>query len=154
MVGIQKNLSNKMDKLDRFAKKFADNVNITQRSRYYQFGNWVIRISDHLSQSSDFTISIITLTIHSLGMYVIHNKETNTVSIVEYEDLKTLVKSFRILAGNKLTPAKLRSTVQIAHSEQIEKLKHRIVEQRRVINDLQTKLQNRKPSTHGKVACK
>lgn len=40
-----------MDKLDRFAKRFADEVNESIRSRYYRFGDWIIRISDHIATS-------------------------------------------------------------------------------------------------------
>ncbi len=125
-----------MDKLDRFAKRFADEVRISQRSRYYKFGNWVIRISDHIATHSGFTISIITPTIHSCGMYIMHNKETGSVSAIEYEALKTLIKSFRILAGCKMTPAKLKNE----YAGEKRTLQKKISEQKRVINDLMNKI--------------
>ena len=125
-----------MDKLDRFAKRFADEMNESDRSRYYKFGDRVIRISDHIANHSGFTISIITPTTHSCGMYIIHNKEIGSVRAVEYEDMKTLIKSFRILAGNKLAPAKLRRK----ETEQTLRLQKKIKEQRRIINDLLNKV--------------
>ena len=134
------------DKLDRFAKRFADEVNESVRSRYYRFGDWVIRISDHIATSSSFTMSIITPTVHSCGMYILHNKEQNTVCAIAYEDLKTLIKSFRILSGNKLTPAKLKKGQVLFEKERIKKYQKKISEQKKVIRSLTDKLKNPKKS--------
>lgn len=129
-----------MDKLDRFAKRFADEMNESARSRYYRFGDWVIRISDHIATSSSFTMSIITPTVYSCGMYILHNKEQNTVCAIAYEDLKTLIKSFRILSGNKLSPAKLKREQVQFEQELIKKYRKKISEQKRVIHSLMDKL--------------
>ena len=129
-----------MDKLDRFTKRFADEMNESARSRYYRFGDWVIRISDHIATSSDFTMSIITPTVHSCGMYVLHNKEQNTVCAIAYEDLKTLIRSFRVLSGNKLTPAKLKREQVQFEKELIGKYQKKIREQKRTIRSLMDKL--------------
>lgn len=141
-----------MDKLDRFAKRFADEMNKSARSRYYRFGDWVIRISDHIATSSSFTMSIITPTVHSCGMYILHNKEQNTVCAIAYEDLKTLIKSFRILSGNKLSPAKLRKEqiqLERERKKQLKKYQKKISEQKRTIHDLTNKLT--KLSKNGKA---
>lgn len=135
-----------MDKLDRFAKRFADDMNKSARSRYYRFGDWVVRISDHIATSSNFTMSIITPTVHSCGMYVLHNKEQNTICAIAYEDLKTLIKSFRILSGNKLSPAKLKREQNQFEKEQIKKYQKKIREQKKVIRSLMDKLANSKKS--------
>ena len=135
-----------MDKLDRFAKRFADEMNKSARSRYYRFGDWIIRISDHIATSSSFTMSIITPTVHSCGMYILHNKGQNTVCAIEYEDLKTLIKSFRILSGNKLTPAKLKKEQGLFEKERIKKYQKKISEQKKVIRSLTDKLKNSKKS--------
>lgn len=129
-----------MDKLDRFAKRFADEMNESARSRYYRFGDWVIRISDHIATSSSFTMSIITPTVHSCGMYILHNKEQQTVCAIAYEDLKTLIRSFRILSGNKLSPAKLKRDQVQFEKERIRKYQKKISEQKRVIRSLMDKL--------------
>lgn len=135
-----------MDKLDRFTKRFADEMNESARSRYYRFGDWVIRISDHIANSSNFTMSIITPTVHSCGMYILHNKEQNTVCAIAYEDLKTLIKSFRILSGNKLSPAKLKREQIQFEKERIRKYQKKISEQKRMIRGLMNKLANPKKS--------
>lgn len=135
-----------MDKLDRFAKRFADEMNESARSRYYRFGDWIIRISDHIATSSSFTMSIITPTVHSCGMYILHNKEQNTVCAVAYEDLKILIRSFRILSGNKLSPAKLRREQIQFEKERIKKYQKKISEQKRTIRSLMSKLANPKKS--------
>lgn len=135
-----------MDKLDRFAKRFADEMNESARSRYYRFGDWIIRISDHIATSSSFTMSIITPTVHSCGMYILHNKEQQTVCAIAYEDLKTLIKSFRILSGNKLSPAKLKREQIQFEKVRIEKYQKKIREQKRVIHSLMDKLANQKKS--------
>lgn len=134
------------DKLDRFAKRFADEINESARSRYYRFGDWIIRISDHIATSSSFTMSIITPTVHSCGMYILHNKEQNTVCAIAYEDLKTLIKSFRILSGNKLTPAKLKKEQVLFEKKRIKKYQKKISEQKKVIRSLMDKLKNPKKS--------
>lgn len=135
-----------MDKLDRFAKRFADEMNESARSKYYKFGDWVIRISDHIATSSDFTMSIITPTVHSCGMYVLHNKAQNTVCAIAYEDLKTLIRSFRILSGNKLPPAKLKREQIQFEQELIRKYRKKISEQKKTIRGLMSKLANPKKS--------
>lgn len=134
------------DKLDRFAKRFADEINESARSRYYRFGDWIIRISDHIATSSSFTMSIITPTVHSCGMYILHNKEQNTVCAIAYEDLKTLIKSFRILSGNKLTPDKLKKEQVLFEKKRIKKYQKKISEQKKVIRSLMDKLKNPKKS--------
>lgn len=136
----------KTDKLDRFAKRFADEVNESTRSRYYRFGDWVIRISDHIATSSSFTMSVITPTVHSCGMYILHDKERNTVCAIAYEDLKTLIKSFRILSGNKLAPAKLKKGQILFEKYRIKKYQKKISEQKRTIHILMDKLKNQKKS--------
>ena len=115
-------------------------MNESARSRYYRFGDWVIRISDHIATSSSFTMSIITPTVHSCGMYILHNKEQQTVCAIAYEDLKTLIRSFRILSGNKLSPAKLKRDQVQFEKERIRKYQKKISEQKRVIRSLMDKL--------------
>jgi hypothetical protein len=89
-------------------------------------------------------MSIITPTVHSCGMYILHNKEQNTVCAIAYEDLKTLIKSFRILSGSKLTPAKLKREQILFEKERIRKYQKKISEQKRVIRSLMDKLANPK----------
>ena len=132
-----------MDKLDRFICKYADEHTESERSRYYRFGDWIIRISDHIALSSNFTISIITPTIHTCNMYVIHTKDAKARAI-DYEDLKILIKSFRILAGTKMTPSKLKRELKTQQNV-VKKYQKKIRNQKQQIKDLTTKLQKAKP---------
>lgn len=128
-----------MDKLDRFICKHADEYTESERSRYYRFGDWIIRVSDHIALSSNFTISIITPTIHSCNMYVIHTKDAKARAI-DYEDLKNLVKSFRVLAGTKMTPSKLKREMK-AQQDVIKKYQKKIRNQKQTIKDLTNKME-------------
>lgn len=131
-----------MDKLDRFIRKYADKHTESERSRYYWFGDWIIRVSDHIALSSTFTVSIITPTVHTCNMYVIHTKDAKARAI-DYEDLKILVRSFRILSGTKMTPSKLKREAR-AQQDVIKKYQKKIRNQKQTIKDLTTKLQKAK----------
>lgn len=47
----------KENKVFRYAKKYSDEVIESQRSRYYHFGNHILRISDHIGKLSDGNVS-------------------------------------------------------------------------------------------------
>ena len=133
-----------MDKLDRYAKRFADEVQYSDRSHYYRFGDWILRVSDHIATTSSFTFSVLTPTVHSCGMYILHNKSNNTVIAVEYEEIKHLIHSLRLLAGCRLTEAKLKREKIRAEKTLLDKYRRKCKNQKTVIANLNKTLQKLK----------
>lgn len=103
------------DKLERYIEKYvhAKDLRITEcdRSTYYRFNGRTVRISDHVSNSSDGDVSII-LDSSDRGHYIVHAAKTNELSVITYEEVKLLIKSISLmpslvyLATQKLSPDK------------------------------------------------
>ena len=79
-----------MDKVDKYLKKFATNVEKSTRSRYYHLPTGIVRVSDHIGRNSTATISII---ITKDGDYILHRHTTGEIRNITYINLKKLVKS-------------------------------------------------------------
>ena len=79
-----------LNKIDKYLKKFASNIEKSVRSRYYQLPNGIIRVSDHIGRNSSATISII---ITKDGDYILHRHTTGEIRNITYTNLKKLVKS-------------------------------------------------------------
>lgn len=85
-----------MHKLDKFLRKYADGVNPSQTtlSRYYTFGLFTLRISDHVSYKGDKCPISIILT--DKDKFVLHIHKGNKLSVLSYEEVKTVIKSLSI----------------------------------------------------------
>ena len=79
-----------MNKIDKYLKKFATNVEKSTRSRYYYLPTGIVRVSDHIGRNSTATISII---ITKDGDYILHRHTTGEIRNITYTNLKKLVKS-------------------------------------------------------------
>ena len=80
-------------KLDKYIKKYCDNIVVSENSIYYNFGGHILRVSNHVGKNSDGTVSII---IDKKNNYILHDHKFNTISVITYEDAKTIVKSISI----------------------------------------------------------
>lgn len=86
--------------LDRLCKKYNGTVIESEQSRYYNFNNRILRVSNHVAKSSNGSISIVFDGFDS-GNYIIcghkicgHN--SGNIFIIDYEHLKSYVKNFII----------------------------------------------------------
>jgi hypothetical protein len=79
-----------MDKIDKYLKRFASNVEYSTKSRYYTLPTGIIRVSDHVGRNSSGVISII---ITNKNDYILHKHSSGELNNITYEDLKKLVKS-------------------------------------------------------------
>lgn len=82
--------------IERYLKLelFADSVNTG--SRYYRINTRIVRISDHISNSSDGDLSVI-LDSHDTEHFIVHAVRTGEISVLNYKELKELLRSLRLL---------------------------------------------------------
>lgn len=89
-----------MDKLNKYLHKLISHskgeVIYAPRSTYYHISGRVIRVSDHIGRNSDGSISIIYDASGS-DRYIVHAHGSGMISIVDYENVKKIIKSFTIL---------------------------------------------------------
>lgn len=89
-----------MDKLNKYLHRLISHnkgeVIYSQRSTYYHISGRVIRVSDHIGRNSDGSISIIYDASGS-DRYIVHAHCSGMISIVDYENVKKIIKSFTIL---------------------------------------------------------
>ena len=82
--------------LDKLVKKYGNCKEVFGlRSRYYYVGQKVLRVSDHIGANSSGHVSIIVPSFNDgNNMYVLHSHVSGTVSVVPYEKVKEVVRSF------------------------------------------------------------
>lgn len=89
-----------MDKLNKYLHRLISNnrgtVTYSKKSTYYNICGRVIRVSDHIGRKSNGSISIIYDASGS-NAYIIHAHGSGMISIVDYENVKKIVKSFTLL---------------------------------------------------------
>ncbi len=78
------------DRIDKYLKRFASNIEYGTRSRYYTLPTGIVRVSDHVGKNSTAVISII---ITNKNDYILHKHSSGELSNISYNDLKKLVKS-------------------------------------------------------------
>lgn len=79
-----------MHKLDKYCRRYTDDIVTSDRSRYYKMNNHILRISDHIGQSSSGIFSIIIKD----DVYLLHHPTTGSIEILNYEEAKAFVKIF------------------------------------------------------------
>ena len=81
--------------VDKYIQKFATVIGASQdgRSHYYQFGNKVVRVSDHIGRNSDGSIHIIV----KPNGYILHYPSTGGVAICNYRQVQELIRTISIL---------------------------------------------------------
>ena len=90
-----------MHKLDKYCRRFTNDFIESDRSRYYKINNRILRISDHIGQSSSGIFSIIIKD----NIYLLHHPTTGSIEILNYEGAKAFVKIFaKFPLGNLVDP--------------------------------------------------
>jgi hypothetical protein len=92
------------DKIEKYAdslmKKYGNcELSSGLRSRYYTINGKVLRISDHIGSHNDAYVSIIIPSFDTGGNYILHAHNGGQVSIVDYEKVKEVVRSFFYLSS-------------------------------------------------------
>lgn len=84
----------KLDKVDNYLLKFTTDVaySTVSNSRYYRMSGKVIRVSDHIGNTSDGVYHIIV----KPNGYLIHHPNTGTINIVTYEQVKEFIRVFQL----------------------------------------------------------
>ena len=86
-----------MNKIDKYLRKFTYKIETseTKESRYYTIGDLIIRVSNHIGKNSSGNISIII----DRSNYILYVPSTNKVSLISYEECKTLIKGIALRAS-------------------------------------------------------
>lgn len=92
-------------KLSKYLDTVADKVAESKsgRSSYYQIGNKILRLSDHIGKSSSGYFQII----ERPNGYLLYHPATGTIHICEYREIQEFVRAF------KLFPVELRTEPQV-----------------------------------------
>jgi len=95
----------KKDKIEKYIesliKKYGNCSFIGgTQSRYYYIGSKCLRISDHIGANSSGHVSII-IPQHkeAENQYIIHGHSSGQISVIDYEKVKELVRSFFYLSS-------------------------------------------------------
>ena len=94
MISVDKKYSDRLDKVDKYIMKFADAVEFSaiSVSRYYKVCGKILRVSDHIGNTSDGVYHIIV----KPNGYLIHHPNSGTVNIVTYEQVKEFIRVFTL----------------------------------------------------------
>ena len=88
-----------MHKLDKYCRRFTNNFIESDRSRYYNINNHILRISDHIGMSSSGLFSIVI----KGNQYILHHPNSGSVEILNYEGVKAFVKVFAMFPMGQMT---------------------------------------------------
>ena len=81
----------KMNKVDKYLKRFTNDIEYSARSRYYKLPCGIVRVSDHIGRNSNAMLSII---ITDDDEYVLHEHSNGKLKPITYKNLKKLILSF------------------------------------------------------------
>lgn len=86
-----------MNKIDKYLRRFTYKIETseTKESRYYTIGDLIIRVFNHIGKNSSGNISIII----DRSNYILYVPSTNKVSLISYEECKTLIKGIVLHAS-------------------------------------------------------
>lgn len=95
-------LERKKDKIETYTTRIVEEhggkVVVSKLSTYYNINGKILRISNHIGTSSSGNISIIIPTYDSRqntqSNYIIHFHQTGEISVMDYEDVKELVRCY------------------------------------------------------------
>ena len=80
-------------KIHKYIMRFCDSHIVSEKSIYYTFGTQTLRVSDHIGKNSSGDLSII---IDKKNNYVLHSHKNNNIIVINYDDIKTLIKGLTI----------------------------------------------------------
>lgn len=87
--------------IDRLIKE-NPNCSVTPglKSRYYNIGDKILRVSDHIGANSSGNISIIIPQYRTdNNQYIVHSHSSGRISVLDYEKVKDIVRSFFYLSS-------------------------------------------------------
>ena len=93
------------DKIEKYLdslvlKHGACNISTGVKSRYYKIGGKVLRVSDHIGAHSEGQVSIIVPSFREKNsQYIIHAHNSGQISVVDYEKVKDIARSFFYLSS-------------------------------------------------------
>lgn len=88
-----------LDKVEKYAKKLCEEIGgkyiDSNLSTYYNVRGRILRISDHIGSNSSGSMSIIIPKFNVIeNTYILHVHSSGEISIIDYEKLKMVIKSF------------------------------------------------------------
>lgn len=90
----------KKTKLERWLTQYAKakkiGYNESKRSTYYTMNHRILRVSDHVALHSDGDLSIVQDS-HDTEHFLVHAVKTGEISVLTYEEVKTLIKGISLL---------------------------------------------------------
>ena len=97
---MEKQIKN-LDKVDKYLLKFTKDVaySTVSCSRYYRISQKIIRVSDHIGNTSDGLYHIIV----KPNGYLIHHPNTGTINICTYEQVKEFIRVFTLFPVSSTT---------------------------------------------------
>ena len=81
-------------KVNNYVAKRCDKIIKSKKSTYYKFGDHILRVSDHIGQSSSGQFSII---VDKRNNYMIHSHKTGIITAVSYDKVKNFINGLCIL---------------------------------------------------------
>lgn len=101
-----------MNKIDTYLKRYAQDIRISLRSRYYKVGeNLTIRVSDHFASNSDGTFGFICT--RDDDKLIFYRKSSGQCSVLNYREAKEMVRSLVRMPDLLLGVAPLKSSAAI-----------------------------------------
>ena len=93
------------DKIHKYIENFATIAGESQskRSTYYQIGNMVLRVSDHIGRNSDGAFQIIV----KPNGYLIYHAGTGTIHICDYRQVQEFIRVFSLFPVNQFPEQKI-----------------------------------------------
>lgn len=81
-----------MSKIDAYLKRYAQDVRVSIRSRYYKMGeNLTIRVSDHFASNSDGAFGFVCT--KDNDKLIFYRKSSGRCSVLNYKEAKEMVRS-------------------------------------------------------------
>jgi hypothetical protein len=127
-------MEREVDKVEKYiktmCKKYGGSWVEARLSSYYNINGRILRVSDHIGTNSSGNISIIIPKYrHSEDMYFLHAHNTGDLSIVDYNEVKTIIHSFVYMSAmfNAITQPKFQAELEknetLIGSHEITKMK-------------------------------
>ena len=82
--------------LTRYAKAKKIGCNKSKKSTYYTMNHRILRVSNHVGLHSDGDLSIVQDS-HDSEHFLVHAVKTGEISVLTYEEVKTLIKGISLL---------------------------------------------------------
>ena len=91
--------------VDKYISRFAElkGQSTDERSHYYQLWGKIIRVSDHIGNTSDGCFHIIV----KPNGYLIHHPGTGTINICNYRQVQEFIRSMEFIPVERTKPQNL-----------------------------------------------